>query len=232
MKKIKHLFFDLDRTLWDFETNSHSELINLYHTHKLHQLGISLSEEFVKVYKKINEKCWENYRLDKISKENLRFERFNLTLAYFGIDNLDLSKKIGQDYVLNSPYRTVLIPHTIELLEYLKPNYIIHIITNGFQEVQHIKMNQSGLAKYFKTVVTSEMAGAKKPDSLIFNHALSISGAELENSVMIGDDLNTDIKGAINIGMKSIYFNPNKVNNNSGASKEVKSLLEIKKILR
>ena len=227
---IKHLFFDLDRTLWDFETNSFNELVNLYHCHNLHQKGISLSEEFVKVYKKINEKCWERYRENTLSKENLRFERFKQTLEYFGIYDLELSIKIGDDYVKNSPYRTILIPNAIELLSELQPNYKLHIITNGFQEVQHVKINQSGMAKFFTIVVTSEMAGAKKPNPLIFNYALEKAGANLENSVMIGDDLNTDIKGAVNAGMKSIYFNPNKRTNNSIAWKEVVTLMEIKDI--
>tara|TARA_B110000027_G_scaffold64077_2_gene68686 strand:- start:2925 stop:3620 length:696 start_codon:yes stop_codon:yes gene_type:complete len=227
---IKHLFFDLDRTLWDFETNSFNELVNLYHCHNLHQKGISLSEEFVKVYKKINEKCWERYRENTLSKENLRFERFKQTLEYFGIYDLELSIKIGDDYVKNSPYRTILIPNAIELLSELQPNYKLHIITNGFQEVQHVKINQSGMAKFFTIVVTSEMAGAKKPNPLIFNYALEKAGANLENSVMIGDDLNTDIKGAVNVGMKSIYFNPNKRTNNSIAWKEVVTLMEIKNI--
>ncbi|MEJ6754003.1 MAG: YjjG family noncanonical pyrimidine nucleotidase [Flavobacteriales bacterium] len=227
---IKHLFFDLDRTLWDFETNSFNELVNLYHCHNLHQKGISLSEEFVKVYKKINEKCWERYRENTLSKENLRFERFKQTLEYFGIYDLELSIKIGDDYVKNSPYRTILIPNAIELLSELQPNYKLHIITNGFQEVQHVKINQSGMAKFFTIVVTSEMAGAKKPNPLIFNYALEKAGANLENSVMIGDDLNTDIKGAVNVGMKSIYFNPNKRTNNSIAWKEVVTLMEIKDI--
>ena len=227
---IKHLFFDLDRTLWDFETNSFNELVNLYHCHNLHQKGISLSEEFVKVYKKINEKCWERYRENTLSKENLRFERFKQTLEYFGIYDLELSIKIGDDYVKNSPYRTILIPNAIELLSELQPIYKLHIITNGFQEVQHVKINQSGLANFFTIVVTSEMAGAKKPNPLIFNYALEKAGANLENSVMIGDDLNTDIKGAVNVGMKSIYFNPNKRTNNSIAWKEVVTLMEIKDI--
>ncbi len=227
---IKHLFFDLDRTLWDFETNSFNELVNLYHCHNLHQKGISLSEEFVKVYKKINEKCWERYRENTLSKENLRFERFKQTLEYFGIYDLELSIKIGDDYLKNSPYRTILIPNAIELLSELQPIYKLHIITNGFQEVQHVKINQSGLANFFTIVVTSEMAGAKKPNPLIFNYALEKAGANLENSVMIGDDLNTDIKGAVNVGMKSIYFNPNKRTNNSIAWKEVVTLMEIKDI--
>ena len=177
--------------------------------------GISLAEEFVKVYKKINEKCWERYRSNQLSKENLRFERFKETLEYFGIYNLELSIKMGNDYVKLTIYEQFLIPNTIELLTELQHNYQLHIITNGFQEVQHIKIDQSGLSKFFKIVVTSEMAGAKKPSPLIFNYALEKSGATVQNSVMIGDDLNTDIQGALKVGMKAIYFNPDKKSNNT-----------------
>ena len=172
--KIEHLFFDLDRTLWDFETNSYEELTNLYHVHSLHQLGISLPDEFIKVYKKINESCWKKYRLNQLSKEKLRSERFLLTLEYFGIINHKLATKIGNDYVNNSPFRTKLIPFTIELLNALKDHFQLHIITNGFEEVQHIKLRESGLNHYFNKVITSEMAGAKKPDPSIFDYALKL----------------------------------------------------------
>ena len=228
---IKHVFFDLDRTLWDFETNSHNELIHLFNHFNLHQLGISLAEEFIKVYKKINEDCWEKYRNNTLSKEKLRSERFNLTLLYFGIDNQDLSEDIGNAYVANSPYRTKLIKGTIDLLEKLNKVYTLHIITNGFEEVQHIKMNQSGLLNYFDQIITSEAAGAKKPSPLVFDYAMKKSNAQLEESVMIGDDLNTDISGAINFGMKAIYYNPKSVKHNYKPWKEVVSLIDIISIL-
>ena len=132
-----------------------------------------------------------------------------LSLNYFGIDNLDLANKIGEDYIENSPYRTKVISGTFELLDHLSKNYTLHIITNGFEEVQHIKLKESGLAKYFDQVITSEEAGAKKPAKKVFEYALMKSGARVAESVMVGDDLKTDIKGAIDFGMKSIYFNPN-----------------------
>jgi len=228
---IKHIFFDLDRTLWDFETNSHNELIHLFNHFNLHQLGISLPEEFIKIYKKINEECWEKYRNNALTKEKLRSERFNLTLLYFGIDNQGLSEDIGNAYVANSPYRTKLIKGTIDLLQELNKVYSLHIITNGFEEVQHIKMNQSGLSKYFDNVITSEAAGAKKPSPLVFEYAMKKSDANLDESVMIGDDLNTDISGAINFGIKAIYYNPSSIKHTFFPWKEVKSLMEIKDIL-
>ena len=202
-----------------------------YHYLSFTKLGISLPDEFIKVYKKINESCWKKYRLNQLSKEKLRSERFLLTLEYFGINNHKLAVKIGNDYVNNSPFRTKLIPFTIELLNALKDHFQLHIITNGFEEVQHIKLRESGLNHYFNKVITSEMAGAKKPDPSIFDYALKLSGALVENSVMIGDDLNTDINGAIKVNMKSIYYNPHQKVHDFNIWKEVQNLNEIKKIL-
>lgn len=229
--EIKHLFFDLDRTLWDFDSNSHQELLQLFRSHQLHQKGISLPKEFIKVYKKINQECWEKYRNNLLSKERLRSERFQLTLEYFGIDDSELAKKIGKDYVNNSPYRTKLIPYSIELLNDLKEHYQLHIITNGFEEVQYIKVQQSGLSNYFKHIITSEAAGVKKPDPIIFHYAFKKTGANANDSIMIGDDLSTDIKGALAVGMKALYYNPYKRMHSIKIWKEVQNLKEIKKIL-
>ena len=228
---INHLFFDLDRTLWDFETNSHEELVNLYHVHKLHHRGISLQNEFTKVYKKINHQCWEDYRKNLITKEKLRSERFMKTLLHFGIDDKKLADELGNDYVHNSPNRTILIDGTIDLLEALKDHFHMHIITNGFEEVQWVKLRNSKLLPYFKEVITSEAVGAKKPDPRIFQFALEKAGATVVESVMIGDDLKTDIIGAIQIGMKCIYYNPHGNVNKYPVWGEVKSLLKIKEIL-
>ena len=229
--QIKHLFFDLDRTLWDFEKNSHDELVSLYHKYQLHQKGISLVDEFIKVYKKINKKCWEKYRKNLITKDKLRTERFLQTLIYFGIENNDLADNLGTDYVNNSPHRTILIDGTIDLLKRLEGHFSMHIITNGFEEVQWVKLEKSGLLPYFDKVITSERVGVKKPDPKIFHYALDKANALLNESVMIGDDLKTDIIGAIQIGMKCIYFNPDGNVNKYPIWREVKSLLKIKEIL-
>ena len=228
---INHIFFDLDRTLWDFETNSREELVNLYHVHKLHQRGISLQNEFIKVYKKINHQCWEDYRKNLITKEKLRSERFMKTLLHFGIDDKKLANELGDDYVHNSPNRTILIDGAIDLLEALKDHFHMHIITNGFEEVQWVKLRNSKLLPYFKEVITSEAVGVKKPDPKIFQFAVEKANATVVESVMIGDDLKTDIIGAIQIGMKCIYYNPHENVNKYPVWREVKSLLKIKEIL-
>ena len=231
MRKFKHIFLDLDRTLWDFEENSRQELESIFKKFKLHQLGISLSNEFIKIYKSINEECWALYRLNKLSKEDLRSVRFLKTLEYFGVSDHILAEQIGQEYLNNSPKRTMLITGCHELLIYLKNKYQLHIITNGFEEVQVKKISNSKLTPYFDKMITSESAGFKKPRKEIFSHALKLTGAKLSESVMIGDDLQTDIQGAINIGMKSIYFNPNRKNHSFNVLADVQNLLEIKSIL-
>ena len=142
-----------------------------------------------------------------------------------------ISEKIGDDYVSNSPYRTKLIPFTNELLNALNNRFKLHIITNGFEEVQHIKLRESGLTHFFDHIITSEMAGAKKPNPKIFEYALNKTNAVIENSVMIGDDINTDISGALNVNMKAIYYNPNQKKHNLSIWREVENLKEIKKIL-
>ena len=231
MKNFKHLFFDLDRTLWDFEKNSYEELTLIYDRNNLHQRGISLKEEFIKVYKGINDECWNLYRNNQMSKEVLRSERFNRTLFYFGITDHLLSEEIGNQYVENSPNRTALIDGTIELLDYLNEKYQMHIITNGFEEVQFKKLKNSGLINYFNKVITSEAAGFKKPNPIIFEYALKKASAKVSESVMIGDDLLADITGGIDAGIECIYFNPHGVKHDLSLLGDVQDLNAIKSIL-
>ena len=228
---IKHVFFDLDRTLWDFEKNSHKELMNLWAKHQLHQKGISLPEEFIRIYKRINEDCWALYRDNALTKEALRTKRFADTLEYFGILDDKVAESIGHDYITNCPYRTALFPNAFEIIDYLKSKYELHIITNGFEEVQYVKMKQSNLTEHFSEIITSEKAGAKKPHPQIFAFAADKVGASAQDCVMIGDDLLCDIQGAIDFGMQAIYFNPHKVKHNIDVLGNVQDLIEIKTFL-
>jgi len=230
MNNIKHIFFDLDRTLWDFEENSHQELVLLYEKHKLQSLGIPTSDKFITKYKQINEECWALYRVNEISKEDLRSKRFNDTLLFFGIEDFPLSVSLGEDYIKESPYRTILFPNTIEILDYLSQNYQLHMITNGFEEVQHIKLKASNLEKYFKLVITSEQVGVKKPNVEIFDYALAQAGANAEESVYIGDDFEVDVLGAINAKWSAVYFNPEMDANNHPDAPNIKNLIELKEL--
>lgn len=205
---VAHIFFDLDRTLWDFERNSAETLGELFAELKLNYAGIPDAKTFIDTYIQKNDLCWALYRQNKISKDRLRVERFVMALAEFQIQDDTLAHELAEKYVERSPLKTGLFPHTLETLTYLTEKYTLHIITNGFEEVQHIKLKQSGLEPYFKTVTTSERAGCKKPDAQIFKHAMAVAGAYSFNSLMIGDDYEVDVVGALGVGMQAIHFVP------------------------
>lgn len=228
---IKHVFFDLDRTLWDFNANSREELANLWKTYNLHQKGISLPEEFIKIYEKVNEECWAKYRKKEITKEELRGKRFEDTLAYFGINEAGLAEKIGASYIKNSPQRTILVEGTLDLLAYLKKKYKLHVITNGFNEVQHLKLNNCNLTPFFEKVITSDEVGVLKPNPEVFEYALEKANAKNTESIYIGDSLKIDVEGAINVGMQAIFFNPNKKVHSLDILGDVTTLKEIKNII-
>ncbi len=209
-KSIQHVFFDLDRTLWDFESNSEATLKELFSEFDLSsKLGVS-DLSFIHEYKRINEIFWEDYRNGTIEKHYLRYGRFETALKFFGHDDKELASEIGELYISRSPRKTNLIDGSIEVLEYLKPHYELHIITNGFEEVQQIKMESSGLSPYFKEIITSESAGAKKPSRIIFERAEKLTGAAPSNSIMIGDHFEADVVGAIESNWKAVLFEPEK----------------------
>ncbi len=206
MKYIKHIFFDLDHTLWDFDKNAALafEII-------LKEYNISIPvEHFTTVYNPINQKLWKLYQVNEITHLELRYARLKETfdtLEYEVSDELihAISDKFIENLILNN----FLIEGTIEILDYLKSKYQLHIITNGFAEVQDLKMKNSGLITYFQTITNSELAGHKKPHQNIFEFALSAAKATKEESIMIGDSYEADVVGALDFGMKAIYFNEN-----------------------
>ena len=203
----KHIFFDLDHTLWDFDKNSALTFEKIF---ALNDLKIDLNS-FLEVYVPINFNYWKLYREDKVDKKNLKFARLNDTFKALGIDvSAGVVHKLSDDYITYLSTFNHLFDGTIELLEYLQAKYKLHIITNGFKEAQQAKLNQSNIDHYFLTVTNSEMVGVKKPNPKIFHHALHIANATLENSLMIGDNLEADILGALNIGMDAICFNYHK----------------------
>jgi len=228
---IKHIFFDLDRTLWDFEKNSHTTLLQLINDFKLIEKGIDNPDSFIKKYKIHNEKLWELYRKDKIKKEELRGKRFQLALAEYDIDDSDLAEQFGLAYIQQSPLKTTLFAYTHEVLLYLKKKYSLHIITNGFEEVQHIKLASSDLTQYFDVIVTSEQVGVKKPNAKIFEFALEQTKAKPDESIMIGDDFPVDVLGAEQIGMQGVYFNPNKLAHKHAVVHEIFCLSELMALL-
>lgn len=231
MKQYKHIFFDLDRTLWDFDAAAEVAFERIYKEYHLKDLGIPSAHEFHEVYHPLNEELWALYRADKITKDDLNRTRFLKPLEHYGIHNVDLADHLSEDYVYWSPRIVRLIPGTMVLLDYLKPKYHLHLITNGFQEVQHTKLSGSRLEPYFETLTVSEEVGVKKPNPEIFRYALRKAHAFAEESLMIGDEMAVDIDGARAAGMDTILYNPKEDNTEGERTFEVRELKEIMEIL-
>jgi putative hydrolase of the HAD superfamily len=204
----RHLFFDLDHTLWDFEANSRHTLQHLYESLQLADRGIDDFDRFHRQYLEHNERLWERYRKGFIKQDELRVKRMWLSLLDFKIADETLAQTLSVQFLELLPTRNRLFPNTREVLQYLKEKgYTLHIITNGFEEVQHHKMQASALTPFFDQVITSEKASALKPHRAIFDHALEVSGAHVSESIMVGDSMEIDIKGAWEMGMDQIHMN-------------------------
>jgi putative hydrolase of the HAD superfamily len=229
--KYKHIFFDLDRTLWDFDSSARIAFGEIFESHKLQQKGVESVDILQNAYNIHNEELWALYRDGKIEKEVLRGKRFLLTLNEFGIDDPQLAEKIGEEYIAISPLRVALFPHSEEILRYLSQNYQLNLITNGFSEVQEIKLKSSGLGKYFKVIVTSEEAGHKKPDERIFHYAFRKANAKPGESIMIGDDPDVDILGAKAVGMDQVLFDPTFQYRKNGSTFYINDLKELEGFL-
>ena len=201
---IKDIFFDLDHTLWDFDKNSNLTFIKIF---DLNELDINI-DIFLEAYYPINANYWDLYRENKVSKENLRFYRLADTFKKLKIKVGDnMIRKLSYDYIDCLTDFNNLIPGAIQILEYLDNKYNMHVITNGFKEVQKKKLEESTITKYFKTITISEEVGYKKPNPIIFHYALKKANAVNTSSLMIGDSYQADILGAINVGISAILFN-------------------------
>lgn len=228
MVKIKHVFFDLDHTLWDFEKNSDLTFQKIFAKHNL-DIDIIV---FLKVYKPLNREFWKLYREEKITKKELRYQRLKTAFDAINYTITDtLINILAEDYINYLADFNNLFEGTLEILEYLSEKYTLHIITNGFQEIQSKKMQNSGIAHYFNAIITSESVGVKKPDPKVFNYALKMAQATVENSIMIGDSIEADILGAMNIGLSAIYCNFENEDVENTDFKSVTSLLDLKQYL-
>ncbi|MHA4843224.1 YjjG family noncanonical pyrimidine nucleotidase [Flavitalea antarctica] len=206
--KYKHLFFDLDHTLWDFDANARLTLHEIYHGHGLASKGVHDFDLFHKNYIIHNNHLWEKYRKGLLKVDELRWKRMSLTLLDFKIGDESLAKALGDRFLDLLPSRTLLFPFAIEMLEYLtNKGYDLHLITNGFEKTQHCKLQHSGLAGYFKEVITSEGSNSIKPKKEIFEFAFKLTNAAPEKSIMIGDSIDADIQGAINAGIDQVFVN-------------------------
>jgi putative hydrolase of the HAD superfamily len=206
--KYKHLFFDLDHTLWDFDSNAKVALAELYTFFELDTKGIFPFNDFYLHYLHHNEILWDRYHKGFINSEELKWKRMWRTLLEFKIGSEEMAREMSSKFLEILPIQKLLFPHTIEILDYLEnKGYQLHLITNGFEKVQWSKLNNSGLNKYFKHVITSEKSNSLKPRKEIFEYAINKAGATFTESIMLGDNLDADIMGAINAGMDSVFVN-------------------------
>lgn len=235
MKQYEDIFFDLDHTLWDYESSARQTLLDLYQRYDLSSKVALDKNELCESFFKINEGLWDKYNKGEVSKYVLRTQRFRMVFEAIGVElKLFGENEISQfnkDYLYECPQKPNLIDGAIDLLESLSNIYELHIITNGFVEVQATKMEKSGLSQYFLHVITSEGARAKKPHGKIFDYAMKQTGANVASSIMIGDNLSTDIKGARDYGLDQIFYNPEDILHDNPVTHEVNKLKEIKAIL-
>ncbi|PLX21111.1 MAG: noncanonical pyrimidine nucleotidase, YjjG family [Salinivirgaceae bacterium] len=228
--KYQHLLFDLDRTIWDFEKNSKEAIKEIYSHFKIDKFQPDF-EIFFNTYHAINEELWEKYRIGNISKKELSETRFANTFKTFGFDGTKEGKKAGEMYLELSVNKTHTFEGAHETINYLSKSYELHILTNGFKEVQERKLINCNLRDFFSTIITSEDAGYQKPDLKIFEFAFEQTGANNQNTIMIGDDESTDIAGAKNARMDSIWFNPEGKAPKETPNYQVKTLPELTTLL-
>lgn len=229
--KYRHLFFDLDHTLWDFDANAKNTLNELYETLSLKELGVDDFEKFYSNYLVHNTTLWARYRKGFMNQAELRVKRMRLTLLDFKIGNEPLAEKMSTQFLAMLPTRNLLFPYAIEILEYLaNKNYQLHLITNGFEDVQHHKINNSKINHYFGKVITSEGSNSLKPNKAIFDFALAATKAATSESIMLGDDLEADIIGASDAGLDQVYINHTKKTCDFKPTFTVYSLKELEKI--
>ena len=206
--KYRHLFFDLDHTLWDFETNAKQTLGQLYESNALQEKGVTGFEQFFERYSYHNHRLWDRYTKGFIKQDELRWKRMWLALLDFKLADEPLARQMGIQFLDLLPTRKTLFPYTIEILQYLQnKNYRMHLVTNGFEKVQYGKIQHAKIDSFFDQVITSEASGSLKPNKEIFDYALRKTGASTEESIMIGDNLDADIQGGINAGMDTIFVN-------------------------
>ena len=229
--KYKHLFFDLDHTLWDFEANAKATLQELHHSLQLEERGVYDFELFYTNYLAINEKLWERYRNGHIKQEDLRIKRMRQSLLEFKIADETLALAMSTQFLELLPTRTILFPFTKEILTYLAgKGYEMHLITNGFEDIQHKKLKYSGIDGFFKEVITSERSGSLKPHREIFEFAFNKTKALPEQSIMLGDTLEVDIQGAINFGIDQVFVNHHAITTEMKPTYTINSLKELKEI--
>jgi len=228
--KYKCILFDLDHTLWDYETNSREALSELYVDFELNKKGIE-EEKFLQAFYVINNELWDQYDRGLLHRDVIRNERFHKILLALGVNEYEMSLRLSHEYIRESPKKKNLIEGCKETLDYLHPKYPMVIVTNGFDEIQSTKLSSSGIDHFFKSIVTSARAEHKKPAKEIFEFALRENNASPAEAIMVGDNLLTDIAGAVNTNIDTVFFNPNKIKHETSVNHEIRTLAELMNFL-
>jgi putative hydrolase of the HAD superfamily len=224
----KHIFWDLDHTLWDFETNSVQSLLATWQFFDLQSKGISDFNDFNIVYHEINDKMWDRFRKGFIGRTEMRWKRMYKTLLHYRVLDEPLAKLMGEKYLEYLPEQKALMPAAFDVLQYCaSKGYKQHIITNGFETTQWQKMRNSGIDTFFEHVITSEQALALKPKPEIFEYALAKANCKVDEAIMIGDAVDVDVKGAMDFGMHAVWYNPHNLESTQAATKRIVLLEEL-----
>lgn len=231
IKTYQAVLFDLDHTLWDYETNSRQTIHEMYSDFDLSTQLNTPFEPFHDTFQEINMDLWSRYDKGLIPREVIRKDRFATILSRFGNSNRSLSEALSDAYVERSPKKGNLIRDAIMILDYLKPKYPLFVVTNGFEEVQFTKVKSAGIESYFREIVISDRVGHKKPSREIFDYVALQHSLQHESLLMIGDNLLTDIAGARNAGIDCVFFNPYKNPHSDQVTYEIQALKELKQIL-
>ena len=227
------LFFDLDRTLWDFDRNSREALQEIFEElAQSHLPEHRTTADFIAVYEVENEKCWAAYRAGELTQQELRPLRFQRAMEGLGVDSFEgmgrIAEEMGEAYVRRAPYRTALIDGALNVCNELKSRgHRMYVLTNGFDEVQHIKMENSGLNPYFEAVFTSDALGYKKPRVEAFHRSLALAGSDVNRAIMIGDDLECDVHGARLAGWRQVHYDPTDAPTEDGVWNRIRDLQEL-----
>ncbi len=230
LRNYKHLFFDLDNTLWDFRANSREAFCDVFENLGLSK-HISEFDRFIELYEIYNEKLWTEYRKGRMNKEAMRRDRLILTFRELGIEDEELVRKTNELYIQTAPTKTHLFPGVHETLSYLAGKYNLYILTNGFSEIQLLKISSCGLQHYFKKLFMAEMVGYQKPDRRFFEYAIKSVHAHKNECLIIGDDPEADIHGGLNAGIDQVYFNLHNRPCRTAPTFEIKEISGLREIL-
>lgn len=231
MKYYHHLLFDLDHTLWDFKRSATETLGELYDTYRLATLGNFSIQQFCDTFEAVNYYLWGLYNRGEYDQQRLRTERFGMILTRLGVAGGRVPEGLAEEYLRICPTKPHVMPHTVATLDYLRQHYRLHILTNGFAEVQAIKLRSAGLSEYFDQVVASDTTGHRKPYQPIFDHMVRQLKTDRRRCLMIGDNLRTDILGAKNAGIDQVFYNPERLPHEENVTHEVACLSELRIIL-